>query len=110
MISTVRAQSGGFALDLASPRARQLVKLSPPVRLRHAPCRPDPAPLLEPQQRRIQRSLVERQRAAGDLLNALGEPEAVLRPHSLERAQHHQVERALQNIGFRVFCRHPREV
>src|SRR5450756_2590240 len=97
-----------FPRDLFPPRARQLVEFGPAIGIAGAPARFDPAALLQAQERGIQRPLVEIEGAAGDLLNALGQPEPVLRPHGFERPQHHQIERALENA--RVSCRHPKGV
>src|ERR1019366_1795783 len=97
-----------FPRDLLSPRARQLVEFGLAIGIAGTPARFDPAALFQAQERRIERPLVEIQRAAGYLLDAFGQPEAVLRPHGFERPQHHQIERALENA--RVSCRHPRGV
>ena len=51
--------------------------------------------MFQPQQGRIQRALVEIEHAFGDLLDSFGEAEAMLRSHGFQRAQHHQIERAL---------------
>jgi hypothetical protein len=42
---------------------------------------------------------MHRQRVAGDLLYAQRDAVAVHRPHSVQRLQDHQVERALQDLG-----------
>src|ERR1035437_6531453 len=61
-----------FPRDLLSPRARQLVEFGLAIGIAGAPARFDPAALLQSQERRIQRPLVEIEGAAGDLLDALG--------------------------------------
>src|SRR5262245_9748476 len=79
-----------FALDLAAAGSSELVKFRSPVAVGNAPARLDPSPLLEAQQRRVERSLVEVESLAGDLLNLLGEPETMLRAHGFERAKDHE--------------------
>src|ERR1051325_1356506 len=78
--------------------------------MRESPERANPPAMLEAQQGGVERALVEIEQAARDLLNSLGQPEAVLRPHGFEGAQHHKVKRALQDIGLGRFCRHPKGV
>src|SRR5262249_9102827 len=63
----------------------------------YAPVARHEAALLEPHQRRIERAHVELQRAAGDLLDPLGNRVAVQRAERRQRLQHHEVERALEN-------------
>src|ERR1017187_6505181 len=53
-----------FPRDLLSPRARQLVEFGLAIGLACAPARFDPAALLQANERRIERPLVEIQRAA----------------------------------------------
>src|ERR1039457_3061280 len=60
-----------FPRDLLPPRACQLVEFGLAIGIAGAPSRFDPAALLQAQERRIQRPLVEIQRTAGDLLDAL---------------------------------------
>src|ERR1039457_5934298 len=59
-----------FARDLLSPRARQLVEFGLAIGIAGTPARFDPAALFQAQERRIERPLVEIQRAAGDRLDA----------------------------------------
>ena len=56
----------------------------------------DPALLLESHERGVERALIEHERMFGHLLETRGKPVGVLRPHRLERAEHDQIERALQ--------------
>jgi len=100
----------GFSFHLPASRGRDFVKLGAPVIAGDAPARADPSAVLQPQQRRVQRPLVQVQHAAGDLLNPLRQPETVLRPHGGQRPQHHQVQRALEYIRFGFSCRHPKGV
>jgi hypothetical protein len=65
----------------------------------------DPALLFEPDQRRIQRSLVQRQRVLGDLLEPCRQRVGMQWPHRRQRAQHDQVEGSLEQ--FDAFTRHP---
>ena len=97
-----------FLHDLLAPRACQFVKFGPAIGIARAPARCNPTALFQSQERRIKRPLIEIERAAGNLLDAFREAEAVLRSHAFERPQYHQIERALKNT--RVSCRHPREV
>ena len=60
----------------------------------------DPALLLETDQRGIQRALVEHQRMLGHLLEPRRQPIGVLRAHRRQRAQHDQIERALEKFDF----------
>src|SRR5262249_2934388 len=70
----------------------------------------DPALLLHAEKRRIKRALVKIERALGDSLDPFREAEAVLGTEGVQRTENDQVERALENRGFRVFFRHPRGV
>src|SRR5688572_32533961 len=60
-----------------------------------APAGADPAALLEPVQRGIERALADRQRVAGGLLDPAGHRVAMRRPPA-ERLQDQQVERAAE--------------
>ena len=70
------------------------------IGFRGAPIPAEQATLLQPHQRRIQRAHIELQRAAGHLLEARGNGVAVQRPERIQRLKDHQVECALQNVGF----------
>ena len=80
-------------------RAGQLVELRLPVVLGDAPLGPDIAFLLELEQRRIERAVIEQQPIAAGLLDPAGNAVAVLRPHRLEGLQDHERERALPDVG-----------
>lgn len=58
---------------------------------------------MQTQQRRIDRPLVQFQYAIADLLNPPCDAVPVQRPKPVERLEHHQVERALQNIRSCIF-------
>src|SRR5262249_25379799 len=60
----------------------------------------DPALLLEPEERGIQRALVEVEDLARDLVQPLGDAVAVHAAEGIERLEHHEVEGALQDVGF----------
>src|SRR5207249_10023434 len=63
----------GFAAELAPPRGGQRIEPGAPVVVRGADARLDPAALLEAQQCRIERALVERQQRLRDLLDSMGD-------------------------------------
>ena len=90
------AACGGQLLP-AGPRDRVELRLA--VVVRRAPARRDPAALLQAEQRGVDRALIELQDVLADLLDAPGDAVAVQRPHRVERLQHHQIERALQDVG-----------
>src|ERR1700683_3571756 len=91
-----------FFFQLLLARARQLVKFRFPVVIRNAPLRRDEPFLFQLQQRRIQRSIIHRQQIAAGLLDPPRNPVPVHRPHSLQRLEHHQRQRALPHIRFVV--------
>src|SRR5215468_8509344 len=90
----------GLFSQLFAPGSGQFVILRLPVVFRHAPLGVDPPPLFQPQQRRIERPLVDDERPAGNLLNALGDAPAVHRLEG-ERLENEQVQRPLQKVRFR---------
>ena len=57
--------------------------------------------MTETHERRVDGSFVQFQDVVADLLDAAGDPVAVLRPHALEGLQHHQIEGALQDVRLR---------
>src|SRR5438094_878315 len=87
-----------FARELASTGPGDRIKPGFPVVLRGAPARLNPAPLQQPHERRVHRSLVELQHVFAHLLDAPRDPVAVLRAQRLERLQDHEIERALQDV------------
>src|SRR5215204_3216788 len=86
----------GFNQQLLLAGARDRVEARAAIVLAHAPLARDPPLLLEPEQRRIDRSLVQRQRAFGNLLDAAGDAVAVQRSHPVESLEDHQVQRAVR--------------
>src|SRR4030095_2249144 len=82
---------------LVEPAASDLVVLGAAIVVGGAPARFDPAAPLEPVQGRVERSLSNVQRGAGDLMQPLGNRPPMLGPerHGLEDQQ---VERALRQI------------
>jgi hypothetical protein len=100
MIPEVRTQSSGCLLQLAPPGGGQRIETGVAVVLGRADARLHPAALLEPQQRRIDRPLVERQRRSRHLLDPLRDAVAVQRPERVERLQHEQIEGAAQDVRF----------
>ena len=57
-------------------------------------------PLFQPEKRRIERALIQIEEALRYLEDALGQPEPMLRPHRVQRPQHHEIQCALQHF----FC------
>src|SRR5207302_3189494 len=71
----------GFGGELFPAGASDRVELGAAVVLAGAPLARNPSFLLEPQERRINRALVERERSLCDLLDAPGDGVSVQRPH-----------------------------
>src|ERR1043166_7668159 len=96
-----RADESVPGRELLSQRASsgggEPVVLRAPAVLGDAPLRIDPAPLLEPDERRVDGALPYLQRVLGELLDAVGESPSVHR-RERERFEDDQVERALQNL------------
>jgi hypothetical protein len=61
--------------------------------------------MLEPHQGGVDSAFVQFQNVAARLLDAPGDAVAVLRSHGVERLQHHQIQRALQQFEFRPAAR-----
>ena len=89
-----------FDGQLPAPRSGELVVLGSPAEFGDGPLRFNPAPVLEPVEGGIQRALADLQHILGNLLDALRDRPAMLRP-GLERPQDQQVERAGQQVGCR---------
>src|SRR5262249_50634442 len=77
---------------------RDPVVLRLSIAFRSLPGALDPTFLLQPDERGIQRALIERERWLGDLLQACGEAIGVLWPHRVQGAQYDQVKRPLQQL------------
>src|SRR5262249_5114192 len=92
-----------LALELFAAVAGQRVELGVASQIGLLPFSPNPALLLEPVQRGIQRALADRERVAREELNALGDAPSVERSPG-DGFQDQQIERALQEIGR---LRHP---
>jgi hypothetical protein len=88
-----------FLFDPSSSRAREAIVLCFPVVVGDAPLGGDVALLLELEERRVERAVIDCDRLTADLLDAAGDAVPVLRPHGLEGFQDHQGERALADIG-----------
>ena len=73
------------------------------------PTAPQPAALLEPVQRGIERALLHLQDLARHLLQALGDRVAVNRPEGDDLQDQH-VERALEQLGFRRLIAHTKAI
>src|SRR5215510_1330955 len=87
----------GFRLELGAAFRGELVVLRTPVVVGRAPARLDPAAPLEPVERRVERSLLDLQRGAGDLMEPLGDRPAVLRLER-DRLENEEVEGALRKF------------
>src|SRR6266853_2852744 len=96
----------GFSRELLFSSTRDLVKPRPAVVLARAPLARDPALLLEPEQRRINRALVQGEGSLRHLFDAARDAVAVERAHHVEGLEHHQVERAVGNVGVRSHMCH----
>src|SRR5262249_35188324 len=87
---------------------RDPVDLALTVALRPLPGALDEARLLQPDERRVERPLVEGEGGLGHLLEPRREPVGVLRAHGVEGAQDDEVERPLQQLDpVRISTRHP---
>src|SRR5262249_58704762 len=89
----------GFGGELLPAGAGDRVVAGAAVVLRCAPLRSDPSHLLELEQRRIERSLIQLELVAADLLDPPRDPVAVQRPEAIERLEDHQRQRAVEDIG-----------
>src|SRR5262245_16711048 len=87
-----------FALQLLPALARQPVELRAASMRCLFPFRRDPALLLEPMQRWIERALLHRQHVVRELQHSLGDAPAMQRL-TRERLQNEEVERALEKVG-----------
>jgi hypothetical protein len=90
----------GLHLDLLPAKLAQGIELGTAASLGGAPFRLDPFPLVKPEQRGIDGSLVHGQRVAAHLFNPPRNCISVQRSHRLERLEDHEVKRPLQNVGF----------
>ena len=89
----------GLGGQLLSAARRDRVKARPPIRLAETPRARDPPFLLEPEQRWIDRPLIERERALGYLLDPPRDPVPVQWTKPLERLEHHEIERAVRDVA-----------
>jgi hypothetical protein len=85
-------------VNLLEPRVGEAIELRLAVVIRDAPFGHDVAFLLQLQQRRIERAVIDREQIAARLLDAPRDAVAVERPEDFQRFQHHQCERALPDI------------
>src|SRR4051812_2026548 len=88
--------------ETLSPGSRERVVPRPAVVLRRAPLALDETFLLELQERRVQRSIVERQAISARLLDPARDAVPVERPHALDGLEHHQRQRALLDVELLV--------
>ena len=97
MTSTIRFQRDCSAASCFFPGGRQPVELGALPVLAQLPVGVDPALLLEPVERRIERAVIDLQRILGAGADGDADAVAVLRP-PLERPQDQHVERALHEL------------
>src|SRR6266849_5335883 len=83
--------------ELPPPASREFVIFRAPVVLRCPPARFDPATALQPVQRGVQRTLLNLQCIARNLLDSLGDGPAMLR-FERQRSQDQQVQGALRQV------------
>jgi hypothetical protein len=92
--------TGGFVGQTATARSRQRVDAGAAVVLRRRHLRRDVAAKFEPMESRIQRALARLQPLARDLSNTVGDAPAVIGAQG-QNLENQQIERALQQVGFR---------
>src|SRR6516164_8838013 len=90
----------GLGAQLFPAGARQPVKPGFTVVLGGAPLGRDGTFLLELQQHRIERPLVDREKIPADLLDALRNSVAMQGPENIQSLEHHERQRALLNVRF----------
>src|SRR4029453_18137714 len=90
----------GFFGELFSAGGGERIELGLAILLRRTPLAGDPPFLLHAEERGVQRALVEVQEISADLFNPSRNPIPVEGTKRLQRAQHEQDERALQDIRF----------
>ena len=89
--------AGELALQLLAALARQRVELRAPAKVRLLPVGDDPALVLEAVERRVERSLLDRQHLVGELLDALGDRPTMKRV-ARDGLEDEEVERPLEQI------------
>src|SRR5205085_6825067 len=87
-----------FLLELLAPGACQCVELHAAAALGCAPSGRDPPHLLQPEQRRIQRALVERQLIPADLFDSPRDSISVQRAQGLQCLDDHQAEGPVEDV------------
>jgi len=88
---------------------RDAVEPRPPIACGRLPAGGDPPGMLHSMQRRVQRSFLDAQSVAGNLLNSRGDAVAVVRLEA-EDLEDEQVERALQRVGIPAGSAHTLDV
>ena len=84
-----------FGLKLPASGRRQSVEARSTVVIGRPPLGGDGTFLLESQEQRVQRPLINRECIVADLFDAFGQSVAVLRSEDVEGFEYHQRERAL---------------
>ena len=87
-----------FLVELLPAHPCELVELGLAIVLRDAPFGGDRPLLLEPQERRVQSSVVQGEEVAARLLDAARDPVPVKWPQGLEGLEHHQGQGALPDV------------
>src|SRR5215211_3100067 len=91
---------GDLFTELATASGGERVVARATASRRRSPLRRDPATLLQPLERGVERSLLDRQDGVGQELDLLRDRVAVERLHG-ERLQDQHVERALEQLALR---------
>src|SRR5207237_7743278 len=93
--------------ELAPAGSRELIETRSSIVVRDVPLRPHQASLFHAHQGRIERSHIETDGPAGDLLETRCDGIAVRWSKRGQSLQEHEVEGSLQDIGLpRLFIRH----
>ena len=93
----------GLLFEAAHAGFGHAVVLGLAVRFGSLPSTLDPALLLQADERRIQRPLIQPERGFGDLLQACREAVGVLGSHRVQRPQDDEIQRSLQQLD--TICR-----
>src|SRR4029077_19235734 len=90
-----------FFLQPFTPLRRQLVKFGPPVVFRFPPLRLEQSLTHQPEQGRIQRSLLDEQPLSGNLLDP-GKNRVTMKRSERDGLENEQIQCARQQFGFLV--------
>jgi hypothetical protein len=85
-------------VNLPATARGEFIELGLAVVLGDAPPRLDPAAVLEPKEGGIERALIQVEKTLRHLKDSLGQSKPVLGTQDVQRPQHHEIERALQDF------------